>query len=171
MLCSLARSLKCLLREIWCCATTRINQWHSSLTRPNLNWNLLDSSWRSRLKAGRVREARKQGARRCEACRQEGGAGSGWGGSPWLGFQTATSEISICAAGETSFYNFDPTKFVWRLQLYTLDDSPRLNARIKPGEVGAHRVSASQDDFWPRRPHAARWWQSHGREEQRETRF
>ena len=87
-------------------------------------------------------------------CRQEGGAGSGWGGSSWLRFQTATSEISICATRSTSFCNFDPAKIVWRLQLFTQDDSPLPNARIKLGEVGAHRANASQDLFWPRRRHA-----------------
>ena len=122
--------------------------------RPNLNWNLLDSSWHYCLKTGRLREAREEGALWCQACGQEGGAGSGWGGSSWLRFQTATSEISICATWSTSFYNFDAAKIVWRLQLFPLDDSPLPNARLKLGEVGAHRASASQDDFWPRRRHA-----------------
>ena len=139
---------------VLCPATTWINRWHTSLMRPNLNWNLLDSSWRSCLKAGRLQEAREEGALRCQACRQEGGTGSGWGGSSWLRFQTATSEISICATRSTSFCNFDAAKNVWPLQLFPLDDSPLPNARIKIGEVGAHRASASQDDFWPRRRHA-----------------
>ena len=154
VLCSLARSLKCLLRAVLCPATTWINRWHTSLMRPNLNWNLLDSSWRYCKKAGRLREAREEGALWCQACGQEGGAGSGCGGSSWLRFQTATSEISISATWSTSFYNFDAAKFVWRLQLFPLDNSLLPNARIKLGEVGAHRASASQDDFWPRRRHS-----------------
>ena len=62
--CSLARYLKCLLRAVLCPATTWINRWHTSLMRPNLNWNLLDSSWRYCLKAGRLREVRQEGSKR-----------------------------------------------------------------------------------------------------------